>query len=311
VLCTLPAGSAYAEGAVHGSIETSGSEATFHVTAPPKECTEPFGIKVCNWESWYADAYADSVGAHCDGPEKDDLLGLTEYEKSTDEASFSSNLPEYRRHIGPWDLCLYANGVGPTFGESEKLLAEAMYVYPPPTGTISLIARESHSLEVFFQITEPFSERDYPDGEESQWDWWTEFTTIPGAAACPASPGVDAQRVGAIHNNDITFGESFLFVPSVESGALTVCLYVQIAKTPEAGEWLVAAQTYTYESAAPPAPATPVTTAPPKPKPLTRAQKLAKALKACKKEPKKKRAACEKRAEKDYGPLKKAIPKKK
>jgi hypothetical protein len=42
------------------------------------------------------------------------------------------------------------------------------------------------------------------------------------------------------------------------------------------------------------------------PKPLTRAQKLAKALKACKKDKSKsKRAACEKQARKKYGPVKK------
>jgi hypothetical protein len=41
------------------------------------------------------------------------------------------------------------------------------------------------------------------------------------------------------------------------------------------------------------------------PKTLTRAQKLAKALKACAKQPKKKRAACKKQARKQYGPIKK------
>jgi hypothetical protein len=44
---------------------------------------------------------------------------------------------------------------------------------------------------------------------------------------------------------------------------------------------------------------------PPVAKPLTRAQKLAKALKACKKKPKKRRAACEKQARKQYAPAKK------
>jgi hypothetical protein len=47
-----------------------------------------------------------------------------------------------------------------------------------------------------------------------------------------------------------------------------------------------------------------------KPKPLTRAQKLAKALKACKKDKKKsKRLACEKQAKKKYGPVKKKAKK--
>jgi len=49
----------------------------------------------------------------------------------------------------------------------------------------------------------------------------------------------------------------------------------------------------------------PFKTQAPKPKPLTRAQKLAKALKACKKDKKKsKRLACEKLARKKYGPIK-------
>ena len=46
----------------------------------------------------------------------------------------------------------------------------------------------------------------------------------------------------------------------------------------------------------------------PKPKPPTRAQLLAKALKACKKKPKKQRAACESQAKRKYGT--KAKPKK-
>jgi hypothetical protein len=43
-----------------------------------------------------------------------------------------------------------------------------------------------------------------------------------------------------------------------------------------------------------------------KPKPLTRAQKLSKALKACKKRPRRKRAACVRQAEHEYGPVHKA-----
>ncbi len=59
-----------------------------------------------------------------------------------------------------------------------------------------------------------------------------------------------------------------------------------------------------------PTPTTTGTTPSPTPKPvtvhhLTKAQKLVKALKACKKKPKGKRAACVKRARKRYGPKKK------
>jgi plastocyanin len=55
-----------------------------------------------------------------------------------------------------------------------------------------------------------------------------------------------------------------------------------------------------------PTPTTPATSPPPSPKPiavhhLTKAEKLAKALKVCKKKAKGKRAACRKRARKKYG----------
>ncbi len=56
-----------------------------------------------------------------------------------------------------------------------------------------------------------------------------------------------------------------------------------------------------FPPSSPPAPAVK-----PKAKPLTRAQKLAKALKACKAKPKKKRAACEAQARKSYGAKSKA-----
>jgi hypothetical protein len=45
----------------------------------------------------------------------------------------------------------------------------------------------------------------------------------------------------------------------------------------------------------------------PKPKALTRAQKLARALKACKRKPQKKRAACQRQARRAYGPVGKAM----
>jgi hypothetical protein len=60
----------------------------------------------------------------------------------------------------------------------------------------------------------------------------------------------------------------------------------------------------TFELLTPPAVVE--TPKPPKPTPPpTRAQKLAKALKACQKKPKKQRASCKRQAEKKYGPVKK------
>jgi hypothetical protein len=61
----------------------------------------------------------------------------------------------------------------------------------------------------------------------------------------------------------------------------------------------------TFNGAGNPSPASPVTVKP-KAKLLTRAQKLAKALRACTKKPKKKRPACERQARRAYGPAHKA-----
>ena len=58
-------------------------------------------------------------------------------------------------------------------------------------------------------------------------------------------------------------------------------------------------QTFSGQGNATPPPVSPTKAA--KPKPLTRAQKLAKALKVCKKKAKKKRAGCEKQARKRFG----------
>ena len=53
----------------------------------------------------------------------------------------------------------------------------------------------------------------------------------------------------------------------------------------------------------------PVPATKPKPKALTRAQKLARALKQCHKKPKRKRPACERKARKLYGAKKASAPK--
>jgi plastocyanin len=73
---------------------------------------------------------------------------------------------------------------------------------------------------------------------------------------------------------------------------------------------VTAAGTTTTMSTPAPTPVPTTTTPPVAPKPitsphLTRAQKLAKALKACRKEPRSKRAACVKRARRHFGPKKK------
>jgi plastocyanin len=88
----------------------------------------------------------------------------------------------------------------------------------------------------------------------------------------------------------------------------TYTFHCSVHTTEMLGRITVTAAGTTTTTMSTPAPTpTPTTTTPPTtPKPiagthLTRAQKLARALKACKKKPKGRRAACRKRAHKKYG----------
>ena len=122
--------------AAHGTIEVAGTEATFHVTVPPKE----------DWSSffWYANAYTDRTSDHCATPESNDIVAVSGEEAGT-EATFSANLAELRDHIGTWDICLYAHGSG---AAGEGLVAEASYIYPSPTGTITVTSHAPNALEL-------------------------------------------------------------------------------------------------------------------------------------------------------------------
>lgn len=300
-LALLPS-AAHAEGA-HGTIGIAGSGATFHVTAPPKECEQGV-IEFCNWSSWYADAYADVVSDHCAAPDPNDIVAVSGEETGA-EASFSTDLAQDRDHIGTWDVCLYAHG----FGAGEGLLAEAPYVYPSPTGSITVTSHAPNALEVpgwmnaQVEVREPYSG---PPG----WRWWWAVTALPAGTSCPATFAPHSY-IGSstVREANFTIIPEYTVLDFPEAaGSYTLCLYVDIEDTPEAGVRLIGSGSYTFPAATPLVPSLPAkaTTAPPKPKPLTRAQKLSKALKACRRDRKKsKRMACEKQARKKYGPLQK------
>jgi hypothetical protein len=298
LLCALFTGTAYAEDA-HGSIEVAGSEVTFHVTVPPKEC-EQGGIRLCNWYSWFADAYTDSVGDHCATPASEDIVAVSGEETGT-EATFSANLAQLRDHIGPWDICLYAHG----FGGSEGLLAEDPYVYPSPTGTITVIRHAPNALELPWmtakaEVTEPYSG---PPG----WQWWWAVTALPAGTPCPATfaPHSYIGSSSVRESNAAIIPEYVTLYFTEASGAFALCLYVDIENAPEGGIRLVGGGSYTF----PPPPTAPLpvvtptvhTSIVPPPKAPTRAQKFAKVLKACKRKPRRKRAMCERQARKKYG----------
>lgn len=281
----------------HGTIEVAGSEATFHVTAPPKE----------DWSSffWFANAYTDPVSDHCATPETNDIVAVSGEETGT-EATFSANLAQLLDHIGTWDICLYAHGSG----AGEGLVAEAPYTYPSPMGTITVTSHAPNALELpgwmnaKAEVTEPYSG---PPG----WRWWWAVTALPTGTACPATfaphsyIGSSAPRES---NFTIIPEYTTLFFPEA-SGTFALCLYVDIEDAPEEGVRLIGSSSYTFPAATPPppvAPAASITAAPSKPKPLTRVQKLSKALKACREEQKKgRRVACERKARKRYRPPRK------
>lgn len=297
----LPPSIARAEGA-HGTIEVAGSEATFHVTAPPKEDWSGF--------SWYADAYTTSVGAHCVASEPNDIVAMSGEETGT-EANFSVNLAQLQDHIGTWDICLYAHGFGP----DEGLLAETPYVYPSPTGTIAVLGRSTRAvmspLELTGQmnaqarITEPYSG---PSG----WRWWWAVTALPGGTPCPATFAPHSYiGSSSVRESNATIIPEYttLYFPEA-TGMFALCLYVDIEDAPEEGVRLIDSGSYAFPAptaiSPPPVVSAPVPATKPKPKPLTRTQKLSRALKACRRDRRKsKRMACERQARRRYGPLKK------
>ncbi len=292
---------AHAEGA-HGTIEISGSGATFHVVAPPKEC-EQGGIGLCNWYTWYADAYTDPVSDHCASPDPNNIVAVSGEETGT-EASFSTNLAQHRDHIGAWDICLYAYG----FGAGEGLLAEAPYVYPSPAGSITVTSHAPNILEVPGWMNAHVEVREQYSGPPG-WRWWWAVTALPGTS-CPATFAPHSYiGSSAVREANFTIIPEYTVLDFPEAtGSYTLCLYVDIEDTPEAGVRLIGSGSYTFPAAMPLAPSVPAKPmgASSRPKPLTRAQKLSKALKACRKDRKKsKRRMCERRARKKYGPIKK------
>jgi plastocyanin len=126
--------------------------------------------------------------------------------------------------------------------------------------------------------------------------------TSPNKPTCASSVPVGENNDGEHWSGSCTFAQA---------GIYTFHCSVHAEMT---GEVVVnAAGTTTTTTSTTPPPTPPPSTgampAPPTPKPpapahLTRAQKLAKALKACRKEPKRKRAACIRQARKRYGPKK-------
>jgi plastocyanin len=128
------------------------------------------------------------------------------------------------------------------------------------------------------------------------------WTGGPAAPACGSTVPVGENASKEHWSGSCTFTQpgTYTFHCSVHTTEMIGSITVTAAGT-----------TTTTTTTTPPPTPTPTTTTPPTtPKPvtvthLTRAQKLAKALKACKKKSKGKRAACIKRAHKRYGPKKK------
>ncbi len=120
---------------------------------------------------------------------------------------------------------------------------------------------------------------------------------------CSSGVPVGAEQSGTQWSGSCTFSQAgtYAYECSVHHREMTGTVTVTAAGV---------TTTMTATPAPGATPTTPATSPPPAPKPiavhrLTKAEKLAKALKACKKKPKGKRAACVKHARKRYGPKKK------
>ena len=139
-----------------------------------------------------------------------------------------------------------------------------------------------------------------PQGADTT--YWFQYGTTPYYSTSAPAPGADAGSENG-----------FQSITQAISGLTPgVTYHFRLVTNNAGGTSYGADQTFTTATTtAPtstPAATTPKTTPPPAgtttPKTLTKAQKLAKALKACAKKPKKQRAGCEKQVRKQFGPVK-------
>jgi hypothetical protein len=180
---------------------------------------------------------------------------------------------------------------------------------------------------VFFDGEEPLVAQD-TNGQQDVYEWERD-----GAGSCQAAEGcvyllsggtssdisafVDASSSG----NDAFIVTRAQLVPQdrnedddlydirvdgVQSLVPPACTGTGCQGVPSAPPLFATPPSVTFNGVGNLEPLPPVSAVKPKVKPLTRAQELAKALKACKTKPKKKRAACKTQAKKSYGAKSKA-----
>jgi hypothetical protein len=217
-----------------GSIEVVGEHFTFHAKGANLECT-PFCV------GWYSAAFMAPAN-HCEAA--DDPVGTSNGGLDTtpgeSELTFSGSVD--KAHIGAYEVCLFVYGIAP----SRELVATAPYAYPSPSGSIGNVIdlnipfAAGDELTVNDTVTEPYT-------GPSEWSWSTALTALPGETSCPsAQPAV--QAYGPIARLALTEGQVLHIVPPVASGTMTLCLYIDIYKAPEQGNYLVAQKVYTFPS---------------------------------------------------------------
>jgi hypothetical protein len=203
---------------------------------------------------------------------------------------------------GPLIVCVYVftEGKSELVGRSGPFDPKPPQPPPPPpppppsaTGSATLTELSGEEMQLNVSLTEPCSEC----------VWFGGATVYSANADCPPTFQVTGRswvQAGPVREGPGTVFQTERVNRFGIQGPLVVCIYVSANLVDE-----LVGRSGPFDPQPPPPPAS----SPPPPPPsspaphqsLTRAKKLTKALQACRKKPKRKRKACERRARKLYG----------
>jgi hypothetical protein len=247
---------------------------------------------------WFGEATVYSASMECPATWQSTGRGWVQKEQAREgPGTVSETEPVHRSGLeGPLVVCIYVHTEA-----GEELVGRSgpfdpKPPQPPPssstgTGNATLTEISGDELQLSVSVTENCTEC-----------VWLGYASVYSASAqCPPTwqgAGRNWVQKEKARRGPGTVSETQVVHRLGLGGPLVVCIYVE----PKSNTNELVGRSGPFDPKPVPPPLVAPSSAPPPSPPLTRAQKLAKALKACKKKPRKRRGACQRRARKLYGP---------